>query len=76
MFYADYINTLGGNVHSITKHAEYLEFASKKTGLEVNVVKHKSMVMSPDQNGGRSHGVKVGNSCFGNTYGKPQGTKI
>jgi len=33
-------------------------------GLEVNADKTKYMVMSEDQNAGRSHNVKIGNSSF------------
>ena len=38
--------------------------ASKETGLEVNAYKTKYMVMSRDQNAGRSHGMKIYNSSF------------
>ena len=38
--------------------------ASKKIGLEVNADKTKYMIMSRDQNAGRSHSMKVGNSSF------------
>ena len=38
--------------------------ASKEIGLEVNVDKTKFMVLSGDQNVGRSHGVKIDNSSF------------
>jgi hypothetical protein len=43
--YADYVNILGGNVHSIMKNAEALVVASKEIGLEVNGDKTKCMVM-------------------------------
>ena len=33
-------------------------------GLEVNADKTKYIVMSRDQNAGRSHGMKTDNSCF------------
>jgi len=38
--------------------------ANKKTGLEVNADKTKYMVMSRDQNAGRSHNIKINNSPF------------
>ena len=38
--------------------------SSKKTGLEVNVDKTKYMVMSRDQNAGRSHCINNDNSSF------------
>ena len=37
---------------------------SQETGLEVNVDNTKYMVMSRDQNAGRSHSVKTDNSSF------------
>jgi hypothetical protein len=38
--------------------------ASKETGLEVNADKSKYMVMSRDQNVGRTHNMKIDNSSF------------
>jgi hypothetical protein len=38
--------------------------ACKKNGLGVNAVKTKYMVMSRDQNAGRSYGIKFDNSSF------------
>ena len=38
--------------------------ASKQTGLEVNADKTKYMIMSRDQNAGRSHSIKTDNSSF------------
>jgi hypothetical protein len=38
--------------------------ARKEIGLEVNCYKAKYVVMPRDQNAGRSHKVKSGNSCF------------
>ena len=40
--------------------------ASKGTGLEVNADKTKDVVMSRDQNAGRSRNMKVDNSSFRN----------
>ena len=37
---------------------------SKEIGLEVNADKTKYTVMSRDQNAGRSHDIKIDNSCF------------
>ena len=37
---------------------------SKETGLEVNADKSKYMVMSRDQNAGRSYSMKTDNSSF------------
>jgi len=38
--------------------------ASKETGLELNADKTKYMVMSRDQNAGRSQSIKTDNSSF------------
>jgi len=38
--------------------------ASKETGLEVNADETKYMVMSQDQNAGRSHSIKIDNCSF------------
>jgi len=57
-------NILGGSTHTIKKNAETLVVASKETGLEVNPVKTMYMVMSRDQNAGRSHYIKTDNSSF------------
>jgi hypothetical protein len=50
--YADYINILGGCIHTIMKNTASLVVASKEIGLEVNAHKTKYMVMSQDQNAG------------------------
>ena len=52
--YANDVNILGGSVHTINENAEALVVASKETGLEVNADKTRYMVMSRDQNAGRS----------------------
>ena len=62
--YADDVNILGGSVHTVEKNAEALVVASKETGLEVNADKTKYLVMSRDQNAGRSHNMKTDNSCL------------
>jgi phosphopantetheine adenylyltransferase len=64
LVYADYVNILGGSVHSLKKGADALLAASKETGLEVNVDITKYMVMSRDQNAGRSHNKKIDNISF------------
>jgi hypothetical protein len=53
---------LGGSVHTVKEKAEALAVASKEIGLEVTADKTKYMVMSRDQNAGRSHSMKVDNS--------------
>jgi len=61
--YADYVNILGGSEHTIKENSEPLVVASKEIGPEVNADKTKYMVMSRDQNAGRSHSTKNDN-CF------------
>jgi len=48
------------------KNTEALLISSKEIGLEVNADKTKYMVMSRDQNAGRSHSMKTDNSCCSN----------
>jgi len=47
------------------KNAEALVVATKETGLEVNTDKTKYIIMSRDQNVGRSHSMKIDNSSTG-----------
>jgi len=62
--YADDVNMLGGSVHTVKENAEALVVATKDIGLEVNVDKTKYLIMSRDQNAGRSHSMKADNSCI------------
>jgi len=62
LVYADDVNILGGNVHTMKENIEALLVISKETGLEVNADKTQYMVMSRDQNAGRSHDLKIYNS--------------
>ena len=55
---------MGGSVHTIKKNTEALFVDSKETGPEGNADKTKHMVMSRDQNAGRSHSMKTDNSSF------------
>ena len=64
LVYADFVNILGGSVHTIKENVEALLVASKKIGIEVNADKTKYMVMSGDQNAERSHCIKTDNSSF------------
>ena len=66
LVYADDVNKLGGSVHIIKENSEALVVASKETGIEVNAdkTKHSYMVMSRDKNAGRSHTIKINNSCL------------
>ena len=62
--YADDVNILGGSVHTVKENAEALVIATKEIGLEVNADKTKYMIMSRDQNAGRSHSMKTDNSSI------------
>ena len=57
MVYVDYVNKLGGSIDTIKKNRETLLVGSKEIGLEVNADKTEYMVMSSDQNAGRSHNI-------------------
>ena len=64
LIYAHDVNILGGSIHTIQENSEVLVVASKETGLEVNAEKIKYMVMSRDQNAGRSDSIKIDNSSL------------
>jgi len=55
---------LRGSAHTVEENAEALVVATKEIGLEVNVDKTKCMIMSRDQNAGRSHSMKTDNSSI------------
>jgi hypothetical protein len=70
-------NIWGGTVHTIKENAEAVIVASKEIGLEVNADKTKDMVMSRGKSEGRSHSMKIDNTCkcerfriFGNNFNK------
>ena len=62
LVYADDVNILGGSVHTIKENTAVLVDASKEIRLEVNSDRTKYLVMSRDQNAGRSHSIQVDNS--------------
>jgi hypothetical protein len=62
--YTDDVNILGGSVRTLKENAEAFVVAAKEIGLEVNADKTKYMVMSRDQNAGRTHSIKTDNSSF------------
>jgi hypothetical protein len=51
-------------VYTIKENAETFVVANKEIGLDENANKTKHMVMSRDQNAGRSHSMKNSNSSF------------
>jgi hypothetical protein len=58
------VNILGRHINTAVKNAETLVVASKDIDQEVNTDKTKYMVVSRDQNAGRSHNLKIDNSSF------------
>jgi len=67
----------GGNVHTINENAEALLMTSKKTRQEVNADKTKHIIMSQEQNEGRSHNIKTDSSTFERVEGfKYLGTSL
>jgi hypothetical protein len=64
--YADDVNLLRDNIHTIKKTTETLIHASKEVGLEINPEKTKYMLLSRHQNAGQNHEIKIGNRCFEN----------
>jgi len=64
LVYTDDVNILEGSVHTIKEKAEALIVFSKDIRLEVIADNSKYMVMSRDQNAGRSHNIKFYNISF------------
>jgi len=62
--YADDVNVMGGNVHTVERNTKALLASSKKTRLEVNADEVKYMVMSRNKTAGRSKRIKTDNSSF------------
>jgi len=58
------INILDGSVGTMKKNEESLVVASRYSALEVNADKTKYMLMSRDQNAGRSYSMKTDHSSF------------
>jgi len=57
--YAGGVNMLGGSVQIMKKNTDALVVASKKVDLKVDADKTKYMVMSRDQNAGRTHSMNI-----------------
>ena len=64
MLSPDDVNILGENAHTVKENAETLVGATKEIGLEVNADKTKYMIMSRDQNAGRSYSMKIYNNSI------------
>ena len=58
--YANGVNILRGNIHTLKKNGEALVAATREIGLEVSADKTKYVVMSRDQNAERIHSVRMG----------------
>jgi hypothetical protein len=50
---------LTGSAHTIKKNVEALVVASKEFGLDVNVYISKYMVVTRNEDAGRSHNIKI-----------------
>jgi hypothetical protein len=61
--YADDVNLLGDNIHTVKKNTETL-IDAKEVGLEINVEKTKYMLLSPQQNVGQNQDIKIANRSF------------
>jgi hypothetical protein len=57
--YADYVNLLGDNTHTINKSIEKLIEASKEVGLEINAEKTKCLLKSHNYNAGHHCDIKI-----------------
>ena len=65
LVYADDVDILGENIHTIKKIIEALVVATKEAGLEVNADETVYVVvMSSDQNARQSDIIKIDNSSF------------
>ena len=64
MVYADDVNMLVRSINTIKENARAWVVPTKEIGLDVNADKTKYMIMSWDQNAGRSHSMKNDNSSF------------
>ena len=60
LVYAFDVNKLDGSVHNMEKNTEALVVVTKDIGLEVTADKTEYLVMSGDQNAGRSHNIDIG----------------
>jgi hypothetical protein len=64
--YADVVNLLGDNIETIKKDIKTLTDASKEVGLEINLEKTKSMLLSRHQKVGQNRDIKIANRSFEN----------
>ena len=64
LVYADDVNILGGNLHTVKKGTETLVVASKEICIKVNDDKLKFILMFRDQHAGKNQNLKIGNKSF------------
>ena len=64
LVYADDVNIIVGSVYTTKRKTRALLVGSKEIDLEVNADKTKYMVISRDQNAGRSQSIKTDNSSI------------
>ena len=58
------VNILGRSVHTMKKNSDALVVYNTFIGLDVNANETQYMVVSRDQNAGRSHSIKIYNISF------------
>jgi hypothetical protein len=66
LVYADDVNLLGDNLDTINENRESPIDAGKEVGRKINTEKTKHTSMSPHQNAGKNHDIKIANSYFEN----------
>jgi hypothetical protein len=59
--YADDVNLLGDNIAIVKENTETVIDASKQVCLEINVEKHKYMLLSHRQNTDQNRGITIAN---------------
>jgi hypothetical protein len=64
--YADDMNLLGDNIHTIKKNTKTLIDASVEVGIEINKEKTKYMLLPHHQNAGPNQDIKITNRLFEN----------
>jgi hypothetical protein len=66
LVYADDVNLLGDNIRYHKQKTGTLINTSKEVGLAVNTENTKYMLLSPHQNAGQNHEIKIAKRCIEN----------